>query len=206
MIGVAGLEEQLSIGHETRTLEAKGPGAPEGHLFAKVVRAALSMGNLRDGGLVVIGLDNTRLAEGEPGLTPADTAAWSDFDLVAQRMAPYTDPPLRFDIQPLTLSNGRVVAVMEVSEFTDVPHLCAKGFGSTGHDLLRRGALYVRSRRAPETSEVAGPHEMREVLILATEKALRDYVATAERASVRIVTEGPATAELYRVEREQAWQ
>ena len=65
-----------------------------------------------------------------------------------------------------------------------MPHLCARAFEQT----LRKGALYVRTRRIPETAEVPTQTEMRELLELATEKRLRAYVESAERAGIVLST------------------
>jgi hypothetical protein len=54
--------------------------------------------------------------------------------------------------------------------------------------MLRKGALHVRTRTVPETTEVAFSVEMREVLDLATEKALRNFVGIAARAGGRLTT------------------
>ena len=58
--------------------------------------------------------------------------------------------------------------------------------------MLRKGALHVRTRTVPETTEVAFSVEMREVLDMATEKALRNFVGIAERAGGRLTTVPPA--------------
>ena len=112
----------------------------------------------------------------------------------------------------VTLSNGVKVAVMQIFEFADAPHLCRKTYeAAKGKIILRDGALYVRPRRVPETSEVADSVEMRDVLDLATEKALRRYLATAERAG-GVVLPGssdpgrPSTEELYDAQRSEAWE
>jgi hypothetical protein len=53
------IDEILRGGYELRGFELKGPGGRnDPHLLRKVVRAALSMGNLRDGGHIVIGIDD----------------------------------------------------------------------------------------------------------------------------------------------------
>lgn len=182
------VEAILADGRELRNFEVKGPGArSDTQLLAKVTRAALSMGNLRDGGYVLLGLDDQRLAELEPGLTDEDAAGWMSFDDVARKFREYSDPPLVFDLAELELSSGARVVLVEVSEFTDVPHLCARQYDGA----LRKGALYVRSRGAAETVEVSDLVEMREVIDLATEKALRRFVESASRAGIHL----PATAE-----------
>ena len=128
----------LVLGHEIRGFELKGPGlSTDKHLFAKVARAALSMGNLRDGGHIVIGIDDTEQHTMLPGLDAAQLASWLAFDDVARRFANYADPPLRFECASAELSNGVTIAIIQVFEFADLPHLCAKNYG----EVLRKGAL-----------------------------------------------------------------
>jgi hypothetical protein len=188
-------------GYELRHLELKGPGPrSDTHLFAKVARAALGMGNLRDGGQVVIGIADTDPAAMLPGLQQEDLTSWLSYDDVARKLAEYANPPLRFDVLEMSLSSSASVAVLNVYEFGDMPHLCARGYDP----VLRKGALYVRPRKVPETSEVASLVEMREVLELATEQALRAYVSTGERAGVTI-SAGPSDDDRYEQERSRGW-
>jgi predicted HTH transcriptional regulator len=200
------IEQVLSLGHEIRGFEVKGPGlSTDKRLFAKVARTALGLGNLRDGGHIIIGIDDTQQQAMQPGLDAADLASWLVFDDVSRRLANYADPPVRFELDRRLLSSGATVAVIQVFEFADVPHLCAKHYP----DVLREGALYVRPRKVPETSEVANSVEMREILVLATEKALRDYVSTAERAGLTLdrgeIAPSPSSDEQYAAQREGAW-
>lgn len=202
MLGPEEIEVALSAGYELRHLELKGPGyRSDTHLFAKVTRAALGMGNLRDGGQVIIGIADDDPAAMLPGLQRDQLESWLAYDDVARKFAEYADPPLRFDVADILLSSGASVAVVSVSEFADSPHLCARAYES----VLRKGALYVRPRKVPETSEVASLVEMRDVIQLATEKALRAYVATAERAGLT-VSGGPSDEARYEQERARGWQ
>jgi len=175
------LESALSVGYEGRGVELKGPGRSDDKRFlAKIARAALSMGNLRDGGHVVIGIDDGSPQDMLPGLGEDELATWLAYDDVSGRLAVYCDPPVSFDLARLPLSTGASVVVVQVYEFADIPHLCARDYP----DVLRAGALYVRPRKMPETAEVASSVEMREVLDLAAEKRLRAYIEMAERAGV----------------------
>lgn len=207
MLSAEEIKRSLSGGYEQRGLELKGPGSrTDAHFLAKVTRAMLSMGNLRDGGHVVIGLSDDDPAALLPGLEPAGLDSWLAYDDVARKIANYTDPPLRFDIATVKFETGAIVAVIQIFEFADVPHICVKASG----DVLRVGALYVRTRKLPETSEVASSVEMREVIELATEKALRAYVETAERAGLALTTApsaggGASSDERYAEERDRAW-
>jgi len=58
---------------ELRGFELKGPGSREdAHFFAKVTRAALGLANLRDGGHVIVGIDEVDPAAMGPGLDADD--------------------------------------------------------------------------------------------------------------------------------------
>jgi predicted HTH transcriptional regulator len=183
MLTAREISELLASGYELRAVELKGPGArTEQQLLMKVIRASLSMGNLRDGGYVIVGIDDNDPAALQPGLNATDLKSWLAYDDLARKMNEYADPPLRFDVAEVQLRPEVAVAVIRVYEFADIPHLCAKDYPG----VLRKGALYVRPRKVPETSEVASSVEMRDVLHLATEKALRAYVETAVRAGVSL--------------------
>lgn len=196
------IEAILGSGYELRGFEVKGPGLrTDKALFVKVARAMMSMANLRDGGVVLLGVDDKDLAALGPGMTSDEAESWESYDDVARSLAEYTDPPIKFDLQALELSTGARVVVIEVHEFDDVPVLCAKDYPG----VLRKGALYVRPRKLPETAEVASSVEMRDVLQLATEKALRSFLEIASRAGAEVVPSGQTAADQFEAQREEPW-
>jgi predicted HTH transcriptional regulator len=207
MLSVEDIENVLLVGHETRGFEFKGPGdRTDSYLLAKAARAALSLGNLRDGGYIIIGIDDRDPASLGPGLDDDQLESWTDFDNLSRKLAVYADPPLRFEIEGMTLSSDSRVVVIQVHEFADVPHLCGKAY----EDVLRKGALYVRTRRVPETAEVADSVEMRDVLELAIEKGVRRFVEMAARAGLplRVPDVAPPAEDdedRYDAERERGW-
>lgn len=205
------LEDLLQGNHELRNFEVKGPGTSEDpSLVAKVARAAMGLANLRDGGYIAIGIDDAQLAAMLPGLDRAQLQSWLSFDTVSSRLAAYADPPVTFHLQAFELSNQREIVVIEVAEFDSVPHLCRRKFPRSEPTLiLREGALYVRTRKVPATSEVADSSEMRELLDLATEKALRRYVSTALRAGIALQpgeSIEPASTRQFDIQREEGWK
>jgi predicted HTH transcriptional regulator len=207
VLSVEEIEDILSVGHETQGFEFKGPGGrTDSYFFAKITRAALSLGNLRDGGYIIIGVSDENPGALQPGLDESQLASWTDYDSVARKLAVYADPPLRFEVQGVTLSTGAWGAVIRVYEFEDVPHVCAKAY----ENVLRQGALYVRPRKVPETSELASSIEMRDVLDLAIEKGVRRFAQVAARAGLPLggsgsARGGPSDEELYDNERAEAW-
>jgi predicted HTH transcriptional regulator len=196
------IENALALGYERRHLELKGRGSrSNNHLFATVTRAAIAMGNLQDGGQVVIGIDDNDPEAMLPGLDPGELASWLAYDDVARKLREYADPPLEFEVVEMSLSSGVSVAVLNVDEFRDMPHICVRTYG----DVLRQGALYLRTRGVPETTAFAPPGDVREVLELAAEKRLRAFVSTADRAGVTL-SAGPSDTAQYEQERNRVWE
>lgn len=173
-------------------MEFKGPGSRTGNrqLTAKVVRACLSMANNRDGGIVVIGVEEGDAGELLPvGLTEDELATWQH-DHLADTLAEYADPSISFDSQ-VTDHQGNSYMVIEVHEFPDIPVLCKKEY----QGVLRRGACYVRTRRKPETAEISTQQDMRDLLDLATEKGVRKFLTQAYEAGLSVSGRRPRTDE-----------
>lgn len=200
------VEQLLALGHESRSFEVKGPGSlTDTGYCARVARAVMAMGNLRDGGLVCLGVQDTSLEAMLPGLDPEQLAQWSDFDNVADAIARFAAPPVGFTVHRLTLSSGARVVVLDVAEFEDVPHVCGRDFPG----ILQRGALYVRPRGKPRSEHVPTSEEMRELLELATDKRVRAFVGRLTAIGIPLGppdgAAGPTDAEPFAAEAAHAW-
>ena len=179
----------ISLAHEIRGVEFKGPGSSsDRRLFAQVVKAVLGMANRRDGGRVIIGVEDLGNALNPIGLDAGQLATWN-YDHVSDRVAVYADPGVAFDLE-IKEYNGRSYVVIHVEEFADVPVLCKRAYD----DVLRDGACYVRPRRKPETTEIPTYADMRDLLDLATEKGVRRLLAHARRAGLAVPPDVEATA------------
>jgi hypothetical protein len=177
------LKELLALGHETRSFEVKAPGDLSDKAYvARVARAVMAMGNLRDGGLVCLGIDDKRLIEMLPGLDAQQLAEWSNYDDVSDALARYSDPPVAFILKVFKLSSGADVVVLAVAEFEDVPHICKRDYPG----VLQKGMTYVRPRGKPESVLVPSSTEMRELLDLAINKGVREFVRRAGAAGVQL--------------------
>jgi hypothetical protein len=107
VVTIEEVQQFLALGHEIRSVEVKGPGSlSDKDYSAKVARAAMAMGNLRDGGLVCLGIEEARMVEMLPGLDATQLRECSNFDDVSDALARYADPPVAFHLHPLTLASG----------------------------------------------------------------------------------------------------
>lgn len=200
-------EKLLAGDHELRRMELKGAGLVRGNgrFVAKVARACMAMGNLRDGGLVVIGIADDRIEAMEPGLSDEELAEWSDFDLVSAALGQYSDPPVSLELHKLTLTNGARVVALEVSEFEHDIHICGKDF----ERVLQRGQTYVRPRGKPESIPVPSSTEARELHNLAIDKGVREFVRRAGAAGIplgHVTSPDELEVRAYAAEVEAGWR
>jgi predicted HTH transcriptional regulator len=188
------LGEAIALGREQAGVEFKPPclrsekaKAP----FARIVRGLIAMANRRDGGRLVIGIEEKEGKLNAVGLTAEQLETWTTHDHVADALATYCDPPLEFDVLAVKLKELSFV-VIRVREFRDRPIICKKAY-SPGNDgpILREGALYVRPRRKPESVEVGTAADMQDLLELAVQKRLRHLIADVQRAGGAITAVEP---------------
>ena len=180
----------VELGHELSGVEFKSPGpVSDGRLIAQVVKAMLDMCNRRDGGTVIIGVEENQGVLNQVGLSESEIAGWN-YDAVADQVARYADPSISFalDVKEYEVSS---YVVIEVEEFADIPVLCKRSYG----DVLRDGACYVRPRRKPETSDILTQADMRDLLDLAIEKGVTQFLERARRVGLfsTPTVESPAT-------------
>lgn len=186
------LRELISVGYERRGVEFKGPGSLSDKAYGvKVVRAVLGMSNRRDGGVVILGVDENDGTLVPAGMTNEELRAWT-FDLASDFFSPYADPNVSFDLEHVE-DDAKSFVVLRVHEFEDVPVLCAKAYEPT----LRQGACYVRTRRKPETSEIPTQTEMRELIDLAVEKRLGEMLGTLRRAGLGLERTSPSDRDRF---------
>jgi len=188
--------EILAFGREQRGVEFKRGGSrkTDKRLLVKVIRAIISMANRRNGGRVLIGVEEGENGNLIPsGVTDDDLQSWN-YDNLADSIAEYADPSASFEIEFLTV-DGKNIVVVEVDEFEDIPVICKKNYDN----VLRSGACYVRPRRKPETVDIPTHVDMRDLLELAVDKGVRSFIRRADRAGLKLSTEDikPSDTELF---------
>lgn len=180
------LAELVSLGHEMRGVECKPPGPRNDRLLqTKVIKAMLGMANRRDGGHIVIGIEDKGTSLVPVGLSLAHLTTWRKYDDLASTVAEYADPSISFELESHDCEGENYVLVT-VKEFEDVPVICKKDCQPD----LRKGGCYVRSRRKPETAEIPTQEDMRDLLDLAAEKRLRKFIAQAKSVGLHITAGG----------------
>lgn len=197
-MNVEELEQLLTLGHETRSFEVKGPGDfTNKEYVGKVARAVMAMGNSSGGGLVCLGIDEDTQAAMQPGLNEEQYRAWAKYDDVVDRLSGHSDPALDFTVHPVVLSSGARVVVLNVPEFADVPYICKRPAGNGRTEVLKRGALYVRPGGKPRSVPVPSSNDMRDLIDRAVNSGVRRFLHTAEASGFDLKGQNPRTEDPY---------
>lgn len=169
--------ELVAQRRETRSLEFKQSATWDALKF-KIIKAALALSNIRDGGHLVIGFNEVNNSEFEPvGMTESDLLTYNS-DQIKRAISKYADPYVSIEIHRIS-DEGKQFLVMQVDEFPEIPVIC-----KYDGDKIYQGRIYTRTRRMPESAEIPSQTEMREILDIAAEKKLRSYLEMQRRASI----------------------
>lgn len=169
------LVELIQLCREGRGLEYK-ESAPWDSVKTKIIRTAL---DCRDGGAIVIGVSERGGTFLEDGVDPLHLQTYVA-DEIQEAINRHADPYVQIEVHRVDLG-GKQFIVIVVYEFDQIPVVCKKdGAG------LREGAIYTRSYKKPETCEVRTQTEMREILALAVDKGVREFLRRARAAGATV--------------------
>lgn len=146
---------------------------------AKLVKSVLAFSNVRDGGNIVIGIEESNTGEFVLAGMPEEHHSGYNQDDVDSEVAIFADPYAKCTVHKLIVDGTRFV-VLDVEEFLEVPVICKKD----GVNNLRKGAVYTRAYGKAETIIVPSQTEMREILEVATDKTTRKFLERAQRVGL----------------------
>lgn len=170
----------LDLCHESRDVEFKGPETWK-ILQYHIIRTAMAMTNLRDGGIIVIGVREADENWDPTGVDPATLATY-DEDSVNDLVNSHASPQLRIHLVRVTYREMQFLAI-RVPEFERSPTVCRRDGGDNSQ--LRCGGIYVRPTGKPQTTLVRNADELHDLLELAAEKRASELIQAAYRIGMR---------------------
>jgi predicted HTH transcriptional regulator len=176
---------------EAVDIEFKG-SASWNTLRCKIAKTAMAMANLRDGGILVVGVSEENGAWKTSGIEPGHLQSY-DPDVILGFVNSYASPDIQLDIVRHQVDDGPTFLCIGVHEFDDLPIVCKK----SGDEKIEVGAVYIRSTNAPGTTRVTNAAQMRDLLSLAAERIARRLLETAHRVGLR-----PATSDANQFDQE----
>lgn len=181
MISDGYFKELIQAGYERRDIEYKSPFVWNDDstiwIKEKTIRAMLAMSNTSGGGLIIIGIDED---ESEPciltGLNNEQFDSFQNYDDIIGCVNSFASPFIRLEIHGVKFKGikGDYFVIVSVQEFDDIPIICKKDGvkHSKGEYILRKWDIYVRSIADKPGSIRITEYEFREMIELATQKAL----------------------------------
>lgn len=165
--------------HESEDVDFKESAAWK-DLKWKIVKAALGMANLRDGGLIVVGLSERDERWHLTGVSEEHLATF-DPDTILGAVNAYASPFVEMDAAVVRY-DGRDYLALDFKEFRETPVVCKKN-GPEGEGIVK-GAVYVRPPGVPRTTRVTDAVQMHDLLELAGEKRGRRILEVAKRVGL----------------------
>ena len=163
---------------ESQAIEFKESAAWESSK-SQIIRTILAMGNLRDGGVIIIGASERNDAWELIGIADEHLATY-DFDDITDAVNRYASPPIQIDIVLVSYRRDKKFLAFQVKEFESLPYIC-KNNAPDGNKLLRKGEVYIRPPGKPQTKKITDAQEMADLLELAAEKRARSIISTSRR-------------------------
>lgn len=191
-------ERLIEHGKEERNLEYKqSMNWSDARTKAKLTKCILAMANLRDGGDIVVGVGQDGEKFIPKGMEKDDFESFKQDD-VSTYINNFADPYVKIEVVKKTILTNMCFVVIQVEEFEELPVICKRN----GGENLRQGAIYTRSRRRHETSEVRDQSEMREIIEMAVEKGLRKLLTRIQRAGLLKMLGPPKSLDSERYDKE----
>ncbi len=153
--------------------------APWAQLKWRVIRTVMAMTNLRDGGVIVIGVSEREEDWNLTGIKDDDLASY-DVDDIIDIANKYASPPLSLDVVRVAYTDGTQFLAIQVREFEVTPCVCKRN-GPDGSKSFRQGDVYIRPPGKAQTKKVSCAEEMHDLLELAAEKRARRMIETSRR-------------------------
>ncbi len=155
-----------------------------------LLRTVMAMANLRDGGLVIVGVSERDGSWNMKGITQ-DHMSTFDSDVILDLLDSYASPHVNLDVVSHTEDECQFL-VFNVHPFDRSPVVCKKDSVGTGatNRVLETGAIYVRPVGGrPRTSKISSSEELHELLELAAENRARSLLETSRRVGLKTTPE-----------------
>lgn len=146
-----------------------------------ITHTALGMGNLRDGGVLIVGVAERNRTWARTGITEDNLRSF-DPDIIASHLSSYISPHVDVDVVAVRHTDGNQYLAIYVREFGLTPLVCKKN-GPTGSGIVE-GRVYVRLPAPARTTVVTNAQQMHDLLDLAAEKRARSLLEAGRRVGL----------------------
>lgn len=167
----------LSMCKETQAVDFK-ESQPWSVLKWKIIKTAMGMGNLRDGGIIIIGVSERNDDWKLTGISPEHLRTYN-VDNMTDQINKYASPVIDIDVVKLKHDGDLLFLVIHVAEFVDSPIVCKRDAPTDAK--ISQGIVYIRPPGKAETRKVMKAEEMHDLLEIASEKRAMTFYSKEKR-------------------------
>ena len=139
----------------------------------KLIRSILAMSNTRDGGVIVVGVGETK--DKLPNFTGVKDEHLSTFntDILKEKVESFSNFPVNYEIG-FGLYKSANYIVISVAEFSLNPTICKKSGDNQQEKLiLEEGAIYIRTQKdKPSSVKLSNPIDVQDLMDRITDKQI----------------------------------
>jgi len=149
----------------------------------RLLKTIMGMANLRDGGLILIGVSERESAWELTGIQQEHLNTF-DYDVIADQLSKYASPQIDLDIVVHDHDDGTRYLAIHVHQFRDSPIICRNNSPEDvkPKDRLTAGEVYVRATTGkPQTVKVTDAARLHDLLELAAEFRARRMLEVGKR-------------------------
>lgn len=178
-----------------RAVELRGVEFKESQPFEtlryKIVKTAMGMANLRDGGLIIIGPHQREGRLIASGIAQEHEDSY-DPDDVIEAINRHARPPVNCSVRIVPEADGRRFVGIEIRSFDRSPVFCKRNTPDdiNRDDRLVEGSLYARSNDRIGTTRVVDPDLMAEILEIAAERRAAEIIQLSQRVGFTMPNAG----------------
>lgn len=149
----------------------------------RLIKTIMAMANLRDGGLILVGIAEKGTAWELAGIEPDDHTTY-DYDEIIDQLGKYASPQVMVDIVVHDHDDGNRYLAFHVHQFKESPVVCRKNSPDNlkPKERLAAGDIYVRpTTGTPRTEKVTDAVRLHDLLELAAEFRARRMLEVGKR-------------------------
>lgn len=202
MSGYTDLKERITLAlgrcQEQPWLDFK-ESQPWRTLCWRLLKTIMGMANLRDGGLIVVGVAENGTTWQLTGVEP-DHLTTFDYDDIMGQVGKYASPQAIIDVVVHGHSDGKSYLAFHIHQFKDTPVVCRNNGPANvkPKERLAAGDIYVRpTHGVPRTEKVTDAAQLHDLLELAAEFRARRMLEVGRRIGL---VPGEPAASLYDAE------